>query len=412
MVCAKTLRLLFTLCACSAFATPSGEVTIPAGTEIQLRLTNEVSSDKPSGQPVSAVVIAPVVVNGSVAIGFGATLSGTTADAHANQPAANGSTEKPATLRIEVTKIHDKSGQSKTISCVLEGVDNARESIDQSGLITGITASQTFSSLADKGVANVASKYEEFGQILSAIKTSTVKEADPSIDYKPGVEFTIKLTKALAWTPPKDANLPATITPLDALSALVNQQPYRTVALQLSTPSDITNLMFIGTKDAIESALKEAGWLAADPLGRTSTFRTAQAIIESRGYAEAPMSVLTLNGKPPDMIFEKQNNTFAARHHMRVWQMAQTFNGKPVFVASSTHDTKIYFSKTTKSITHGIDPNIDKERTKVVNDMLFTGRVQATALIDRPNIPKGISNATGDQLQTDNKMAVVELKAK
>ena len=124
------------------------------------------------------------------------------------------------------------------------------------------------------------------------------------------------------------------------------------------------------------------------------------------------MSVLTLNGKPPDMTFEKQNNTFASRHHVRIWQVAQTFNSKPVFVAASTHDTKIYFSKTTKSITHGIDPNIDKERTKVVNDMLFTGRVQATALIDRPNIPKGISNASGDQLQTDNKMAVLEFKAK
>jgi LssY-like putative type I secretion system component LssY len=412
MVCAKTVRLLFFLAAFLAFAAPSGEVIIPAGTEIQLRLTNEVSSEKPSGQPVSAVVIAPVIVNGSVAIGFGATLSGTTAGAQPNQPAVNGSSEKPATLRIELTKIQDKSGQSKTISCVLEGVDNARESIDQSGLITGITASHTFTSLADKGVAKVASKYEQLGQILSAIKTSTVKEADPSIDYKPGVEFTIKLTKPLDWTPPKDASIPGTITPLDALSALVNQQPYRTVAQKLSTPSDITNLMFIGTKDALESALKEAGWFAADQLGRSSTFRTAQAIIESRGYAEAPMSLLTLNGNPPDMTFEKQNNTFAARHHMRVWQIAQTFNGKPVFVASSTHDTRIYFSDTTKSITHGIDPNIDKERTKVVNDMLFTGRVQATALIDRPNIPKGISNASGDQLQTDNKMAVVELKAK
>ena len=412
MVCAKLLRLLFILSACSAFATPSGEVTIPAGTEIQLRLTNEVSSDKPSGQPVSAVVIAPVLVNGSVAVGFGATLSGTTADAHPNQPAANGSSEKPATVRMELTKIQDKSGQSKAISCVLEGVDNARESIDQSGLITGITASHTFTSLADQGVAKVASKYEELGQILSAIKTSTVKEADPSIDYKPGVEFTIKLTKPLEWTPPKDANILGTITPLEALSALVNQQPYRTIALKLSTPSDLTNLMFIGTKDDVESAFKDAGWFAADPLGRSSTMQTAQAIIENRGYAEAPMSVLTLNGKPPDMTFEKQNNTFASRHHVRIWQVAQTFNSKPVFVAASTHDTKIYFSKTTKSITHGIDPNIDKERTKVVNDMLFTGRVQATALIDRPNIPKGISNASGDQLQTDNKMAVLEFKAK
>lgn len=412
MLCAKVPLLLLTLVASSAVATAPPEVTIPVGTEIQLRLTNEVSSEKPSGQPVTAAVIAPVLVNGSVAIGFGTELSGITADAHPDQLGQNGTAEKPATLRIELTKIKDQSGQSKPISCALEGIDNARESIDQSGLITGITASQTFTSLADHGVNKVSANYGQLGQILSAIKSSTVKQADPSIDYKPGVEFTVKLTKALAWNPSKDTNLPSTITPLDALSALVNQQPYRTAALKPPSPSDMTNLMFIGTKEAVDSAFKEAGWFPSDPLGRASTMHTAQAIIQNNGYSEAPMSVLTLNGNPPDMRFEKQNNTFASRHHIRIWQTPQTFNGKPVFVAAATHDVKIYFSQTSRSITHGIDPDIDKERAKVVNDMLFTGRVQGTALVNRPSIPKDISNATGDHLMTDDQMAVLEFKRK
>ena len=248
--------------------------------------------------------------------------------------------------------------------------------------------------------------------MLSGIKSASVKEADPSIDYNPGVEFTVKLTKTLGWTPPASANIPGSITPIDALTALVTQQPYRTAALKPPSPSDMTNLMFIGSKEVVEVTFKEAGWFASDPLGRASTTQTAQAIIENRGYSEAPMSVLTLNGNPPDMTFEKQNNTFASRHHIRIWQTAQTFDGKPVFVAAATHDIKIYFSKTSRSVTHGIDPDIDKERSKVLNDMLFTGRVQATALIDRPGIPKNISNATGDRLQTDDKMAVLEFKAK
>jgi hypothetical protein len=48
-------------------------------------------------------------------------------------------------------------------------------------LITGITASQTFSSLADEGVAKVTAKYGDLGQILSTIKSSSVKQADPAI---------------------------------------------------------------------------------------------------------------------------------------------------------------------------------------------------------------------------------------
>jgi hypothetical protein len=217
-----------------------------------------------------------------------------------------------------------------------------------------------------------------------------VKEADPAIDYKPGVEFAIKLTKALEWIPSKETDTPGTIAPQEGFSALVNHQPYRTNALKPPSPSDMTNLMFIGSKETVESAFKEAGWFASDPLGRASTMHTAQAIIENQGYDEALISVLTLNGNPPYMTFEKQNNTFASRHHARVWQVQDTFDGNAVFVAAATHDVKIYFSKTSRSITHGIDPDIDKEPAKVVNDMLFTGRVQAMALIDRTGIPKDI----------------------
>ena len=403
----STLSLIAVLC----YSTPSAfAVSLPAGTILDLRLTTEVTSDKPAGQPVSAVVIAPVLVNGSPVIAFGTQLDGVTADAKADKPAADGSKEEPATLRLQLTKIHDKAGQSKALSCSLVGIDNAREAVDSSGLITGITASQTFTALADDGVNKVLEKNEQLGQLLSGIKGAIVKKANPTIDYKPGVEFTVKLTQALDWTPSTDARLPAAITPDGELKTLVAQEPFRTVALKPPSPSDMTNLMFIGTKEQVQQAFKEAGWFASDPQGRASTYHTAQAIIENRGYDEAPMSVLTLGGKTPDFTFEKQNNTFASRHHIRLWQMPQTFAGKPVFVAAATHDIKIYFSQTSRSITHGIDPNIDNERTKVTNDLLYTGHIEGVSLVDRTNIPKDISNATGDHLQTDGKIAVLQFK--
>ncbi|MGH9609685.1 MAG: LssY C-terminal domain-containing protein [Bryobacteraceae bacterium] len=385
--------------------------TVPAGTEIHLRLTTEVSSGKPSGQPVSAVVIVPVLVNGSGVIGFGTQLTGKTADAHPDQPAANGNAEKPATLRIKMTTIHD-GGQTKPIACVLVGVDNARESVDSSGLITGILASRTFAALAEKGVSKVKSESGALGRLLSSVTNSLIKPANPTIDYKPGVEFVVKLTKALDWKPSGYmGNVPA-ISPSSALAAIVAKVPFRTRALKPPNPSDLTNLMFIGTKQQIESAFKQAGWFASAPLGRSSTVRTAQAIIEDSGYREAPMSILTLNGKPPEMTFEKMNNTFAARHHIRIWLVKPEFQGRPVFVAAATHDIKIYYSKTSRSVTHGIDPDIDKERTKVKDDLLFTKQIAAFSLVRRGNIPKKISNATGDHLQTDDKIAVLEFNKK
>ncbi len=403
-------RLWFSIVPVFALALAVPAATLPAGTEIQLRLTSEVSSEKPSGQPVTAVVIAPVLLNGTAVIGFGTQLTGATADAHPDQPAANGGNETPATLRLQITTIRDDHGQSKPIDSVVEGVDNARESVDQTGLITGITASHTFTSLADEGINKVESKSGSLGQLLAGVKSAIVKPADPAIDYKPGVEFTVKLTKPLDWTPSGDMGTVPSITPANTLAGIVAQVPFRTVAMKPPSPSDLTNLMFIGTKEQIEAAFKQAGWFAADPLGHASTMRTAQAIIQDTGYDEAPVSILTLNGQPPDMAFEKQNNTFASRHHIRIWQVQPTFQGEPVFVAAATHDIKIYFSKTSRSITHGIDPDIDRERTKVTNDLLFTKQIAAVSLVERNNIPKDISNATGDRLQTDNKIAALQFK--
>jgi hypothetical protein len=44
--------------------------------------------------------------------------------------------------------------------------------------------------------------------------------------------------------------------------------------------------------------------------------------------------------------------------------------------------------------THLIDENVDRERSKVVNDLLFTGCVEAVGLAPRPRLPEHLFNAT------------------
>ena len=132
------IKLVCVACTLFLFASGASAATIPAGTNIDLRLTTEVSSDKPSGQAVSAVVIAPVSVNGAPVLWFGVQLSGVTADVKANKAAETGNPEEQATLRLQFTKIQDAKGQSKDIATALVGVDNARESVDSGGLISGI----------------------------------------------------------------------------------------------------------------------------------------------------------------------------------------------------------------------------------------------------------------------------------
>ena len=74
---------------------------------------------------------------------------------------------------------------------------------------------------------------------------------------------------------------------------------------------------------------------------------------------------------------------------------------------SATHDIGINFSDRDRTFIHRVDSSIDKERAKVVNDLLFTGMVRSLELVGRPDVPNTIANATGDTLETDGAMAVL-----
>ncbi len=382
--------------------------TLPVGTELNVRLTTEASSNHKSGEPIQAVLAVPVFVDDVAVLDSGAILTGNTADVRAFKAANESDPQQHANLRLHFTRLKTGSGIDVSLSCVLTAVDNARETVDSTGLVIGIDESQTFGSQIDRGINKLQEKYGQFAQILGQVKGAIVKEVDPSIDFKPGVDLKLKLTRSLDLPSSTPRRSMASVGPADALANLVNSEPLRTAALKPPEPSDMTNIMFIGTLQEIQTAFQKAGWFSADALSQASKMETARAIIEDRGYNEAPMSILTLEGRPPDLALQRQNDTFAMRHHIRIWQRPRTFNGKPVWIAAATHDTSITFSPQSKSFTHGIDPNIDLERSKVVSDMLFTGGVKGVALVERTNLPTNPSNATGDRLITDGRMAVVE----
>ena len=98
------------------------------------------------------------------------------------------------------------------------------------------------------------------------------------------------------------------------------------------------------------------------------------------------------------------------RHHLRVWKRPDTYRDRPVWVIAATHDTGIELSQEQRTFIHKIDPLIDRERSKVVNDLVYTGMVQGLALVERPQVPKKSMNATGDALETDAALAVLLLK--
>ena len=191
--------------------------------------------------------------------------------------------------------------------------------------------------------------------------------------------------------------------------SIVNAIPFQTTAAKPPKPSDMTNLMYIGTREQLEKAFADAGWATAEALSAQSGLETVRAVAENRGYKEAPMSILLLEGKPPDMVFQKQLNTFAKRHHLRIFGRPEKFRGREVWVCAATHDIGIEFSPESRTFIHRIDSMIDRERSKVVSDLMLTTHVKGLALVERPAVPTSSQNATGDKLETDGAMVVLML---
>jgi hypothetical protein len=389
-------------------AGPIYGLDVPADTELHLRLKTKVSTatSKP-GDPVEAMLIAPVMINGQFAIPAGTIVRGTVQEVKtAAKP------DERALLGIKFSELD--LGKSKVkLASRLANVENAREQVDAAGNIQGILASETITSRLDQGISKVASKYSGLADVLGAIKGGFMKESVADVDYEPGVELDLKLLQPISVSPSGPSATVANLQPVDKeteLVALATGQPFQTVAENPPKPSDMTNLMFIGSEAALRTSFEAAGWTAAAAMTSQSKLETFRAIAEQRGYKEAPVSVLLLDGQKPDLVFQKQNNTFARRHHLRIWRREATFEGQPVWLCAATHDTGIDFSPENRTFIHRIDPQIDRERAKVVNDLLLTGKVRSLALVERPAVPKQSRNATGDSLETDGRVAVLILK--
>jgi LssY C-terminus len=197
--------------------------------------------------------------------------------------------------------------------------------------------------------------------------------------------------------------------PVDTqLQHLVVSAPMRTSSTN-KVPSDPTNLMFLGSPKEVIAAFEEAGWIQATDLGVTSALKAAQATIRQSGYADAPVSALQLGGRLPDLVFQKSLDTFAKRHHLRIWKLAKTYNGRDVWVGAATHDIATTNSRGATKWSHRIDPHIDRERDWVETDLLFAGTATGYVDVERPQAPRKLANATGDDIVTDGKMCVVEV---
>jgi hypothetical protein len=379
------------------------EADVPEGTRIWIRLAKPVhSKNSRCGEKLEAVVIAPAMANGRVVLSPGTKVEGTLLSVRS---ARNRFVRAEALLEF-ANFLHEDGTRSRLAARVME-VDNARETVHH-GRILGVP-------FPNEAVARWTIGLRGLGFVLPGVSEGLRWSTQAynmtlgrEIHYKEGVEMILRVAvpEKLATKAPQKGwrEIPA---PAD-LVELVQRQPLR-VKTPSGEDSDIVNLMFLGAQEDLETGFRMAGWVEARSLGVKSGLVTALQALRKSGYSEAPFSLLQLEGKDPDYEYQKDLNTVAKRHHLRIFRREETWRGHTVWVASATHDIGIGVGRKGTQWYHLIDPEIDRERQKIADDLLFTGVATGYSLVERPAAPTRAGNATGDELRTDGRMMVLHL---
>lgn len=383
---------------------------VPAGKRFGVRLLQELSSRTThEGAIVKAVSITPLVVNGEILIPAGSTFEGKVVQADST---GWGFKHETASLTIEWTKTTLQDGRELAIEARVYEVENAQENVTSNGKIQGIRSTGTPGHTAENGVLAFAGVDPVAYVFASASGSGVLGYAEPEILYHAGTELILENTRPLLTSqayPPAVASWGTAAAQREDLQAFVKTLPFRTKTKGSNKDSDITNLVFVGPAAGLQRAFAAAGWVQTDDLNATSTFRTIKTLSGNQTYTQAPMSVLLLDERAPIFTLSKTTNTFASRHHLRIFPTTETRDAQTVLTASSTQDIGIAFSRKQRTFIHVIDEYIDNERSKIVNDLMFTGCVQTLDMVQRPWVPRDAYNSTGDRLLTDGQAAVLRI---
>jgi hypothetical protein len=166
----------------------------------------------------------------------------------------------------------------------------------------------------------------------------------------------------------------------------------------------LVNVLLMGSRSRLDRVFHASGWVQAHRKSPIALYRIYLALAKRIGYPRAPMNALTLNQVPSAFMQQKSLNTIQKRHHVRVWQ----YPGKTdIWLAAAAEDIGFRFRM--MHWTHSTDPNIDSERAKVVNDLAFSGCVDAAGLLSRESKDLVQDPTAEYPVVTDGDIAVIRL---
>ncbi|HZC35218.1 MAG TPA: LssY C-terminal domain-containing protein, partial [Chthoniobacterales bacterium] len=350
----------------------SRKIDLVPGHTLSIRLDVPVYSDgSRTGDPVTATVTYPLCKNGEqVACKEGELLVPPGTKVNGTILFAQKAPDKYSRPRLvlDFSNIVHKNGLRSPLYARVLDVDNARETI-RNNEILGIIQPHA-STKASMAIAAVSAANPIAGYTIKGIQTVYGLSIRREISFPAGTDIQIQIVRGSSLKQKEIWPGWSQLSVDQELQKLAEGAPARTNNYG-NTFSDPTNLLFLGDRNQLAAAFGEAGWFEADDLGVKSAIKAAQATVRQSGYTSGPVSTLLLQGRPPDLVFQKSLDTFAKRHHVRIWKLDETYRGQAVWIGAATHDIATSSSRGGSKWSHRIDPHVDRERDWVTTDLLF-----------------------------------------
>jgi hypothetical protein len=395
----------FCVLACSMLPVflPVSAQELPAATPLEVRLSGATGSRiSHSGDPIEATIIAPVSVRGRILVPQGSRLRGSVINAAA---IGFGLKHSTASIAYAFHMLQLPSGAAIPVNTQLLEVETAKEHVDALGTVHGIHPIVSLSSSLSFCTVPLLLVDPPIGAPVLAIKSLVAPSPNSEIQFPTGTELILRLTTAVPVTPPNADFVPVkSFSPGDLSEIEHLLRNSASQAYMGTRPSDVVNVLLIASRKQMDRAFHAAGWSQAQRKSPMSLYRMYHALTRRMGYPSAPMNSLTLNGVPSAFVHQKSLDTVQKRHHVRVWQYPGRAN---IWLGAAAEDVGFRFKRT--HWTHSTDPNIDSERAKVVNDLVFTGCVEAAGLLPRASTDLAQDPKTERPIVTDGDVAAVRL---
>lgn len=381
----------------------AGAQTVPASTTLSVRTLDSLSGDpKTRGRAVRVMVLVPLYQDSRLLVAPRTILEGTVADAGMEK---SGGTRH--FLQLSFTSMRLGDGTRVPISAQVASGDDSRETVDAQGRIPGPVKPSLVRDRRDWAALALGTINPVAGAVFFAAMRGEAAERHRCIAYAPGTDMTVRVMSDVALPAWPVFTAPDSVAGASKLRPLLARLPLRAAAVGGRIPGDFVNVVFIASDDELFHAFQVAEWDSPERMSTRSDFETFIKAAKGAGYAYQPVSRQLMFGRAPDLVYQRVTDTFAKRHHIRLWRTGEEWQSVPVWVAAATHDIGVEFSRQHRSFTHRIDDAIDGERDKVVSDLIAALQVQQLSMVQRAPVP---DHATRGSVSSDWGVAVMRLR--